>query len=205
MRWFLSVLLCLSLCGRLFAHCPPEGRYSNGRKITGKRAQVNLLKNRRKPPTQIDSRFTMDALLKSGNDETRWDESQGAELTGYVVRVYVGGIESCNCMARDPAHRDTHIELALNPRHAARSQRVVVEVTPWWRRQMEKEGVDWSTDGLKRLKHHWVLVRGWIYGDRDHITQAENTNPGGEKNWRATMWEIHPVTSLTVLPAPARR
>jgi hypothetical protein len=38
--------------------------------------------------------------------------------------------------------------------------------------------------------------------DFEHVDQAENTNPGGAKNVRATCWEIHPVTAIKVLDQP---
>ena len=38
--------------------------------------------------------------------------------------------------------------------------------------------------------------------DTVHGDEAENTNPGGANNWRATAWEIHPVTSIKILPGP---
>ena len=38
--------------------------------------------------------------------------------------------------------------------------------------------------------------------DTMHLNQAENTNPGGDKNWRATCWEIHPVTAIKVSTPP---
>ncbi len=44
-----------------------------------------------------------------------------------------------------------------------------------------------------------VRVTGWMFFDSDHNTEAENTNPGGPKNWRATSWEVHPVTGFEVI------
>jgi hypothetical protein len=48
----------------------------------------------------------------------------------------------------------------------------------------------------------WVEITGWLLFDFEHVPEAENTNPGGAKNWRATCWEIHPVTSIRVLDSP---
>jgi hypothetical protein len=46
---------------------------------------------------------------------------------------------------------------------------------------------------------HWCEFEGWLYFDVDHDEEAENTNPQRPANWRATSWEIHPVTKITVI------
>jgi hypothetical protein len=59
---------------------------------------------------------------------------------------------------------------------------------------------DWSTEALRaRLLHHRVRVTGWLLFDAEHRNAAENTEPGGAHNWRATAWEVHPITKLEVL------
>jgi hypothetical protein len=121
-----------------------------------------------------------------------------------VVGVKVGGVETCNCRARAPIDRDTHIELAISP-GAPPTQRVIVEVTPRFRDVMEAQGVDWSTAALAGragVKGQWVEVASWLLFDTPHINEAENTNPGNPPNWRATCWEVHPITSLKVVDAP---
>jgi hypothetical protein len=35
--------------------------------------------------------------------------------------------------------------------------------------------------------------------DTEHVGESENTAPGSPGNWRATAWEIHPVTGITLL------
>ena len=78
-----------------------------------------------------------------------------------------------------------------------------MEVTPRWRAAMRVAGADWSTDHLKTtIEGHWVRVRGWLYFDEEHEFESENTASGGYYNWRATAWEIHPVTSIEVVSAP---
>lgn len=88
---------------------------------------------------------------------------QGAEITGYVFDVKVGGIETTNCRARASERRDTHIELVLDPMAGATTQRVIVEVTPRWRAMMAAQGLDWSTRALRdRLLGRWIKVKGWM-------------------------------------------
>jgi hypothetical protein len=123
-------------------------------------------------------------------------------VEGYVDTVYVGGIESANCEATNPADRDTHIEITLDAQHTREDQRVIVEVTPRWRRMVAAQGKDWSTAGLAAaLIGRRVLVTGWMMFDIDHASQSLNTKTSGKHVWRATAWEVHPVTELQVLPA----
>ena len=53
----------------------------------------------------------------------------------------------------------------------------------------------------KQLVHHFGL--GWMLFDWDHKSGSKNLDPTDAKgpvNWRATVWEIHPITSMEVLP-----
>jgi len=115
----------------------------------------------------------------------------------------VGGIETCNCRAKDPIDRDTHIEIGFTA-DAIKTQRVIVEVTPRMRAKMKDAGKDWSTAALKKnLKGKFVEITGWLLFDVPHVNEAENTHPGGPKNWRATCWEIHPITNIEIKAPPA--
>lgn len=181
------------------AGCPPEGDA-----VQQLARNLNVLKNRHSAPqaADLDNRVSLKALLEPGDDLQRWDHDRGAEIKGYVVNVKVGGIETANCHAKDPLDRDTHIELALASA-ASETERVIVEVTPWWRKRGEDdEGqeVDWRTSSLRdALIGRKVSVRGWLLEDLEHKGQAKNTNPGGDHDWRATIWEIHPITRIEVL------
>jgi hypothetical protein len=145
-------------------------------------------------------------MLAPGADYTRFDSNKGATIRGYVMSVKVGGIESCNCKAKNEIDRDTHIGLALAP-GAPKNQWVIVEVTPRLRLQM-KGKADWSTKALENketgILNKWVEVSGWLLFDFAHVNEAENTKPGNKGNWRATCWEIHPITSMKVLAGPPK-
>jgi hypothetical protein len=177
--------------------CPPAGDARNPQV-----RQLNLLKNRDAAPTQqqMDAGVTLEAMLAPGDDLNRFDENRGASIRGIVVRVLPGGVESVNCHARDFAHRDTHIELALSPT-AVPTDRLIVEVTPLWRQLMAARGIDWSTPSLNvNLVGRKVEVTGWLMFDREHVTGSRNTSPGNPQNWRATAWEVHPITEIRLLP-----
>jgi hypothetical protein len=169
---------------------------------------LNRLKNRFRFPDEsdIDKNVTLAALLAPGDDTNRFDTNEAATISGFVIDVKVGGKENCNCQATNHIDMDTHIELAAH-KDAPANQRVIVEVTPRLRLLM-KGKVDWTTETLKKttgeggIKGKWVEVTGWLLFDDIHSDGAENTNPGGKKNWRATCWELHPVTDIKVLPGP---
>ena len=82
-------------------------------------------------------------------------------------------------------------------------QRMVVEVSPRIRKLMSEKGINWDTKTLRdKLLGRWVKFEGWLFFDEEHANAAENTNPGRERNWRATAWEIHPVTNIEITVRP---
>jgi hypothetical protein len=182
-----------------FPGCPAAGE---GR--TSRVRALNRLKNRVTVPVarDIDSVATLSALLAPGDDRDRWNERRAAIVVGYVRDVEVGGVESVNCLARTPDHRDTHIELVPGPEDGGQLP-LIVEVTPAWRRIAASRGSNWSTDSLRSLLlGRRVRVTGWLLFDMEHRRQAENTAPGRVGNWRATAWELHPVTEVEVIVQP---
>jgi hypothetical protein len=174
--------------------CGPEGLATSK---SGK--ALNREKNRFKMPTEadFDPEVSLPVMLAPGKDVTRFNSKKAATIRGFVVSVKPGGNgESCNCNAKKEDERDTHIELALAA-DAPETQRVIVEVTP---RGRMITGAAWKTPKLRSTyENKWVEVSGWLLFDTMHITEAENTNPGHKGNWRATCWEIHPVTKITLL------
>jgi hypothetical protein len=160
---------------------------------------LNSLKNRTARPhgADFDGQVTLSKLLQPGEDRERWSTSRGAAIEGYVVTVQAGGVESTNCFSF--IRRDTHIEVALRPDSPPR-ERIILEVTPPLREWAKAQGMDWSHAALAReLTGRWCRFEGWLLFDLNHAKESENTRPGGAANWRATAWEIHPVTSIKVL------
>ena len=169
----------------------------------GKRA-VNALKNRTTLPTaaDFDPRVSLAAMLKPGDDRDRWQQTMAGAVEGYVVRVHDAGAESANCFSA--TRLDAHIEVAMST-DAPPHQRLVVEVTPPMRQWARARGDDWSTSTLQRqLTGRRVRFEGWLLFDDEHDEEAENTNPGAAGNWRATAWEIHPVTSIAPVTVQSR-
>lgn len=163
--------------------------------------RLNEYKNRYNFPIKSDyiTGITLNELILSGNGD-QFPMDKAVILTGYVFNVKIGGVETCNCKTKNPDYRDTHIELTPDSEHTAPEFRVIVEVTPRIRALMAAKGIDWSTDALKKtLIGHNIKVSGWLFYDAEHKSQAYATNPTGERNWRATCWEIHPITYIKVI------
>ncbi len=140
--------------------------------------------------SDFDSRITLETLLQRGDDEARWSTSRAARIEGYVVSISSGPLEAANCFCR----RDIHIMLATRPDAPSREQ-VVLEVTP--RMETTKE---WTLETLKReLTGRRVRFEGWLFFDALHAGESENTAPGRANNWRATAWELHPITNMEIL------
>ncbi|HVF90969.1 MAG TPA: hypothetical protein VNH22_12950 [Blastocatellia bacterium] len=189
-------LMLLPVAALLFiqSNCPEQGLSisKDGRRLA-------RLKNRVSPPLQEDfeDRVTLAALLQPGDDRQRWSESRAAAIEGYVLVVKKAGIESANCYC--PFRRDIHIEVALRL-DAPPTERAVLEITPPMSDRAERQGWDWSAEALEReLVGHWCRFEGWLLFDTHHASESENISPGRERNWRATAWEIHPITRLQVL------
>lgn len=189
--------------------CPPEGQSTSGHQLSEAKKAANRLKNRFDFPTQtdIDSGVTLGAMLAPDEDDrSRWEGVKAGRIAGWVVSVKAStGGESCNCGAHDPIDCDTHIDVALTP-DAENTEHIIVEVTPRIRQIMAQNGVDWSSETLRNpqtgIKGKWVEFTGWMFFDTDHLHEAENTNPGGSRNWRASCWELHPVTSIVISSQP---
>jgi hypothetical protein len=185
---FITVWLVLA------QNCP-----SAGIALTNKQRILHRLKNRTAfpQPADFDTRITLDQLLQPGNDRDRWSIDRAARIQGYVIDVAYARPEATNCY--NPCGRDIHIVIS-NRKEAAKNEQVVVEVTPKLRDWAKKQGMDWSEQTLQaQLVGHWCEFEGWLYLDAGHTEEAENTAPNNPENWRATAWEIHPITKITVI------
>lgn len=195
-RWqLISLLLLLSVA---FIVAQPY-RPRQGCTLAPGAWAFNERKNREALPqaADFDARVTLAALLQPGDERVRWAETRAAVVEGYVVALYEANPEAANCYSL--RQRDTHIELALR-RDAPPRERMILEVTPRLRAWAARQGWDWSTPTLAReLTGRWCRLEGWLFYDRIHGNEAENTAPGRAANWRATAWELHPVTRLQVV------
>lgn len=197
-RILLVVVLLLAALVTLWIilalNCP-----NGGIALTARARELHRLKNRISIPqaTDFDSRITLAALLQPGDDHDRWSTNRAARVQGEVIDVAYARPEATNCF--NPCRRDIHILIATQ-KGVAKSEHVVLEVTPKLRDWAVEYGNDWSEKTLQaELLGHWCEFEGWLYFDAGHAEESENISPGKPDNWRATAWEIHPVTKITVL------
>jgi hypothetical protein len=186
----IAVLLALWIV--LASYCP-----SAGIAFTANARNLHRLKNRTSfpQPADFDSRVTLEALLQPGNDRDRWSTDRAARIQGEVIDVEFARPEATNCFCR----RDLHIIIARQ-QGVPKTGHVIVELTPKLRDWAAQQGINWSEKTLqRRLVGHWVEFEGWLYFDVGHAEESENMSPGNPENWRATAWEIHPVTKITVM------
>jgi hypothetical protein len=194
--WLVGVVVVLSitLWVALARNCP-----SAGIALTSKARSLHRLKNRTALPqaADFDSKITLAELLRPGGDTNRWSTDRAARIQGEVIDVAYARPEATNCFS--PCRRDIHILIA-NGKEAAKTEQVVLEVTPNLRDWATKQGIDWSEQTLQaQLVGHWCEFEGWLYFDVGHAEESENTEPHKPGNWRATAWEVHPITKITLI------
>lgn len=112
-----------------------------------------------------------------------------------MISIAAARPELANCYCA----RDTHIHIAARP-DAPPREHVVLETTPRMEAWARSRGWDWSAETLKReLIGRLVRFEGWLLFDSGHAMESETIAPGTPLNWRATAWEIHPVTKFEVI------
>lgn len=183
--------------------CPIKGDKSNL-----KFEHLDSLKNRSHVGNQIDTTVTLAKILAKGEDSKRFKSSQYVCLTGYVILVKEGGLETCNCHGfKDIEHKepmtkdeqkqveDIHIELAMKLSDGA-TQAVIVEIN----RFTKLIHPEYTVANLKKLLlNQKVTLEGWMFFDEEHTQNAVNTNQTGTNLWRATCWEVHPVLIINII------
>jgi len=190
----IAIALVIALWLVLALNCPNAGIA-----LTSNARHLHHLKNRTAFPqaSNFDSRVTLDALLQPGDDRNRWSTDRAARIQGEVIDVAYARPEATNCYS--PCRRDIHILIA-NRKDAVKSEQVVLEITPNLRDWASQHGIDWSEETLQaQLVGHWCEIEGWLYFDVGHAEESENISAHNPKNWRATAWEIHPVTKITLI------
>ncbi len=190
--------------------CGLEGSAHDSRNKLGHLSWIgNPQKNRYDIPDQSKIRsLKIEELIASDADKSKFTPGTPVQVTAYVYNVKAGAPESCNCGTNDQDFMDTHIELTPNSTDTDARFKMIVEVSPRLRMLMSQQGVDWSTTTLiEKIKHHTVTISGWLFYDEIHESQSFSTNPenrpspktGKRPDWRASCWEIHPITNIEVL------
>ncbi len=136
-------------------------------------------------------------------------------MMGYLYGVKSEGKESSNCQL-DPGDNnenvDFHIYIGFDSAVAGRllagtstaedkkllgTTSAIVEMTPHYRGRFEP---DWSLDAVKNQIGKQVLVTGQLMVDNEHYVSSQDCGRKDHTDncWRATVWELHPVTDFKV-------
>ena len=137
-------------------------------------------------------------------------------IVGYLYDIKVEGKESSNCQLDDSADHenvDFHIFIGFDPaiaekirnhttltpaeRKVVTQQSAIVEMTPHYRDEFHPE---WTADAIKAAKGQQVKVLGQLMVDNEHYVAGQDCgrDPSKTACWRASVWELHPVTDFQV-------
>jgi len=157
--------------------------------------------------------ITMKTLLSTKSDGTPGghNEDSGVTIEGYVGEVKKGGGESTNCSPAEPLtgkNTDEHIFLfrtLADAKHFRatrdKSKAVVIETTPRVKELAARNGFNWYLPALKGIELKKIRVKGWLFRDEEHVENSyvDGARGGPMEVHRGTIWEVHPVTSITIL------
>jgi hypothetical protein len=146
-------------------------------------------------------------------------EGQIYGVVGYLYDIKVEGKESSNCQLDDTAddeNVDFHIFIGFDPdiadkikNHTALTaaekkqvtqESMIVEMTPHYRALNDPE---WTAAAVKAVKGEQVRVYGQLMVDNEHYVSGQDCSkaPRTAACWRASVWELHPVTDFQVCDA----
>ena len=157
-------------------------------------------KNRLDIPAQYEpltfANFLALPAIPADYSASDWDivrryTQRAVSLEGYIAEVIQA--RDGATYGRPPDQGDLHVHLrAVRSSQCSpagpRGGQIVTEVTP----HFQPPKTDWSYEALIDLCQRQVRVRisGWLMHDYAHIKDIGN--------WRASAWEIHPVTNIEV-------
>ncbi|HEX9460144.1 MAG TPA: hypothetical protein VGA84_13415 [Thermoanaerobaculia bacterium] len=137
------------------------------------------------------------------------------ENTGKPRRHQTNG-ETSNCQLLGTANSDFHLGIGFDPNMASRIRSgtvkhvigappaeaeqtsIIGEMTPHMRAELHP---GWTLARLNRAVGRQILVRGQLVVDNDHVNAKDdcgNPNANTDACWRASVWEIHPITEFFV-------
>lgn len=157
--------------------------------------------------------LTKENHVEFKDDLAKLGEGHVVGLVGYLYYAKKGGKESSNCQLEDPDAIDFHIGIGFDRELAAKltskakltsgertemnQTSAIIEVTPHWRAQFKPE---WTLAAFATAIGHQVRVMGQLLVDSEHYSPKDDCAfaDASLKCWRASVWEIHPVTRFEV-------
>jgi hypothetical protein len=160
-----------------------------------------------------------DDLAKTNHEEfgeklKQMGEGEIREVIGYLYYAKKTGAESSNCQLTEAEDVDYHIgigfddqlagrlrnsrKLAPEDRKALTQTSIIVEMTPHYRAFFE---TNWTLEELKAVIGKKVKVIGQVMVDSEHRIPSQDCafrDDAPSTCWRASAWELHPVTGFFV-------
>jgi len=144
-------------------------------------------------------------------------EGEYFTVVGYLYYMLINeGGEACNCaLKKDPPASDYHIGIGFDAQLAKvaatgtaeekkplNKETIIVEMTPHYRAKYHPQ---WTDTLLKNILGRQVKVVGQLLLDNDHakasdICSSPPAATDAKGCWRASPWELHPVTEFYVCP-----
>jgi hypothetical protein len=132
-------------------------------------------------------------------------EGSVVSTIGYLYRALASGAESANCQLTGEENTDVTLHVGFTPlKHpgsastADNQSTIVAEITPQYRAQKHPE---WKLAQLRSLEGRQIKLVGQLMLDTEHANARDDCGAPNGKNvacWRASAWEIHPITDLFV-------
>jgi hypothetical protein len=125
-------------------------------------------------------------------------EGDLVQLDGFLVgNPHPNTGESVNCNLSGPANNDFHIPFADDPDKTP-FQGIVVEMIP------QDRPANWNTKLLGSIEKARRMVRfaGQLFYDNMHRVNNDQDEPQGGQPPRFSLFEIHPITAITVCKQP---
>jgi hypothetical protein len=197
--------------GTPYRGCPACGSKTQD----AKHLKLNVDKNRGRAVTN-PQKITVQEIRDPANDQGVFTPTKQVFVTGFVASVDPGGMpETCNCKKKNL--RDVHINIVADPSEVGdQTKYVVVEFTPRWEKKFNFD--DSNYEAMRQavttqIGGKWVKFSGWMLRDFIHANASQSTSPNqpvcpndgqlhSNCNWRATPWEVHPVTAYTIVTGP---
>jgi hypothetical protein len=207
--------------------CSPSARYDGYlnalKNQLPPRSQQPLRTLGQKDFDKLDRAIPKD-LSKANHEDFKDQLAQLGEgrihtVIGYLYYAKNGGKESVNCELEGADAIDFHIAIGFDADLAAKvlakkarqgkltaddesdlkKTSIIVEMTPHYRSQFKP---DWNMDVVKTAIGHQVKVTGLLLLDNEHQDPKDNCAMGNSDTcWRASTWELHPVTGFQVCNA----
>jgi hypothetical protein len=132
-------------------------------------------------------------------------------VIGYLYYAQNSGSEACNCQLKRRNETDYHLGIGFDQGIAAqlrngekvddkelKQKSIVAEMTPHYR---AKYHPGWNLSTLLEYLGNQVKITGQLMVDNEHISTSETCSRSSSRDeecWRASAWEIHPITQFYV-------